>query len=98
MIIGIDYTAAAWQGAGIGRSTRELVRAAVELGGGYQYILFYAAGGLPASSLYLDDLRQLCARHPHVRARPIPLTPRMLTVLWQRLRLPLPVESFTGRL
>ena len=30
MHIGIDYTAAAWQGAGIGRYTRDLVRAVVE--------------------------------------------------------------------
>lgn len=98
MIVGIDYTAAAWQGAGIGRYTRELVRATVALDTRRSYRLFYAAGGLPPDSLYVKELRQLCAEHSHVRALPIPLSPKTLTRLWQRLRLPLPVELFTGRL
>lgn len=98
MRIGIDYTAAAWQGAGIGRYTRELVRATVALDTRRSYRLFYAAGGLPLGSTYVQELRQLCAEHPHVRALPIPLSPKTLTRLWQRLRLPLPVELFTGRL
>lgn len=96
--IGIDYTAAAWQGAGIGRYTRELVQAIIALGGEFAYTLFYAAGGLDHASPYLAELRQLCADHPHVRAVAIPLTPRRLTQIWQRLRLPLPVEYFTGPL
>jgi glycosyltransferase involved in cell wall biosynthesis len=98
MIIGIDYTAAAWQGAGIGRYTRELVRAAISLGGSFHYKLFYAAGGLPPDSPYLEDLRRLCATSPHVQAIPIRITPRLLTIIWQRLRLPLLVERFTGPL
>ncbi|HET9222950.1 MAG TPA: glycosyltransferase family 1 protein [Roseiflexaceae bacterium] len=98
MRIGIDYTAAIWQGAGIGRYTRELVRAILEEGGDFRYTLFYAAGGLERASPYLADLDQLRAAHPNVRAAPIPLSPRRLTQLWQRLRLPLPVELFTGPL
>lgn len=98
MIIGIDYTAAIWQGAGIGRYTRELVHSAVALDRSFQYILFYAAGGLPPHSPYLAGLRQLCASFPHVRAVPLGLSPRLLTILWQRLRLPLRVEYFTGPL
>jgi glycosyltransferase involved in cell wall biosynthesis len=96
MIVGIDYTAAAWQGAGIGRYTRELVRAAVARERGLRFTLFYAAGGLPGGSPYVAELRALCAANPHVRARPIPLTPRQLTILWQRLRLPLPAELLAG--
>jgi glycosyltransferase involved in cell wall biosynthesis len=98
LVIGIDYTAAAWQGAGIGRYTRELVRAAVAQDNRHNFRLFYAAGGLPANSPYVADLRRLCADHPHVRAAPIPLTPQVLTRLWQRLRLPLPVELLVGRI
>lgn len=98
MIVGIDYTAAVWQGAGIGRYTRELVRSAVALEGPFQYVLFYAAGGLSPSNPYARDLQRLCAAFPHVRAVPIALSPRLLTILWQRLRLPLRVEYFTGRL
>jgi glycosyltransferase involved in cell wall biosynthesis len=98
MRIGIDYTAAIWQGAGIGRYTRELVRAIIEQGGDFRYTLFYAAGGVERANPYLVDLDQLCASFPNVRAAPIPLSPRRLTQVWQRLRLPLPVELFTGPL
>ncbi len=98
MIVGIDYTAAAWQGAGIGRYTRELIRTAVAMGGPFRYILFYAAGGLPKQSPYKSELQQMCATFEHVHALPLPFTPRLLTILWQRLRLPLAIEYFTGRL
>lgn len=98
MIIGIDYTAAVWQGAGIGRYTRELVRSAIALDGPFHYTLFYAAGGLSPDSPYVKDVQHLAATSPRVRAVPLPLAPRLLTILWQRLRIPLPVELFTGRL
>ncbi|HWQ13819.1 MAG TPA: glycosyltransferase family 1 protein [Roseiflexaceae bacterium] len=96
--IGIDYTAAAWQGAGIGRYTRELVRAVLAQGQRHRYTLFYAAGWPGARVPYEGELRQLCETHPNVRAAPIPLPPRRLTQLWHRLRAPLPVELFTGPL
>ena len=96
MIIGVDYTAAVWQGAGIGRYTRELIQAVVGRERGLHYTLFFAAGGLPATSPYLAAVRALAATNPNVRLRPIPLTPRMLTILWQRLRLPLRAELFAG--
>jgi glycosyltransferase involved in cell wall biosynthesis len=98
MHVGIDYTAAAWQGAGIGRYTRELIRAIVAQGGAHRYSLFYAAGGLDPDSPYIADLRQLCDAHANLRRVPIPLSPRRLTQLWQRLRVPLPVDLFTGAL
>jgi glycosyltransferase involved in cell wall biosynthesis len=95
MIVGIDYTAAAWQGAGIGRYTRELIHTAAALEEDIAYVLFYAAVGLPP---YLSAMEQLCAAHANVRAVPIPLSPRVLTILWQRLRLPLRIEWFVGPL
>ncbi len=98
MLIGCDYTAAVWQGAGIGRYTRELLRAAITQNAEFRYLLFYAARGLPSDSPYLADLRQLCADFPTVRALPIGLSQRMLAIIWQRLRLPLLVEYFIGRI
>lgn len=98
MRVGIDYTAAAWQSAGIGRLTRELIRATVALDPRHHYTLFYAAGGLPSDSPYIAEMHGLCAAHPNVRAVPLPFTPRLLTIIWQRLRLPLSVEYFTGPL
>ena len=40
--IGIDYTAAIVQGGGIGRFTRELVRALIDADGQYRFHLFSA--------------------------------------------------------
>jgi glycosyltransferase involved in cell wall biosynthesis len=98
MRVGIDYTPAIWQGAGIGRYTRELIRAVIEQGREHEYTLFYAARGVERDNPYLGDLARLRAAHPNVRAAPIPFSPRRLTQLWQRLRVPLPVELFTGSL
>jgi glycosyltransferase involved in cell wall biosynthesis len=98
VILGVDYTAAVWQGAGIGRYSRELIRAAIHQAPDRRFVLFYAARGLSPANLRLHDLRQLCRRHSNVRALPIPLSPRLLTVLWQRARLPLPIEWFCGPL
>lgn len=98
MRIGIDYTAAVWQGAGIGRYTRELIRAAINQNRNYEYRLFFAAGGLDQQSHYVQDFKQVCREHANVRAVPIPLTPRRMTQFWQRLRAPFPIEVFTGRL
>lgn len=97
MRVGIDYTAAVWQGAGIGRYTRELVRAVIERGPQHNYRLFYASYGLNPASPFLAELRELSAR-PNVRPAPIPLPPRRLAQLWHRLRAPLPVELVTGPL
>ena len=87
MRIGIDYTAAVRQGAGIGRYTRELVRALAELDRENDYVLFAAAG------------RQRLADRgwpPNFQMRSLPLSDRALTILWHRLRLPLWVELVTG--
>lgn len=98
MIIGVDYTAAAWQGAGIGRYTRELIRHAIPRDRSLQYLLFYAAGGLPANAPYVAELQRLAAAHRNVRVRPLPISPRLLTIIWQRLRLPLPAERLVGQI
>lgn len=97
MRIGIDYTAALWQGAGIGRYTRELVRAVIAAAPQHQYTLFYAAGGLPAESPFRAEMARLITRYG-VRQAGIPLSPRRLTQFWQRLQAPVPLETFTGPL
>ena len=89
MRIGIDYTAAAHQGAGIGRYTRGLIGALTRLEGKNEYRLFVAGGGgLFGQAQWPSNVR-LCT---------IPLSQRNLTRIWHRLRLPLPVEVFTGPL
>ncbi len=89
--IGIDYTAAVHQSAGIGRYTRELVKAlATQPAQTFEptYRLFVAGGAavapvLPGSSYSWHSTR---------------LTKRWLERLWYRLRLPIHLETWTGRL
>ncbi|MCS6883667.1 MAG: glycosyltransferase family 1 protein, partial [Chloroflexaceae bacterium] len=87
MRIGIDFTAGIWQGAGIGRYTRELVQAAARAAPDMALHLFYAAGGLDPQSPFARYAHALAAAHPNITLRPIPISPRLLTILWQRLRL-----------
>lgn len=96
MKIAVEYNTALRQRAGIGRYTRELVRAYARLSPDDQLLLFYAARDLAPDHWGLIELRALLAAHPQVRAVPIPLAERALTIAWQRARLPLPVELWTG--
>ncbi|MEF3273523.1 MAG: glycosyltransferase family 4 protein [Chloroflexus sp.] len=98
MRIGIDFTAGIWQGAGIGRYTRELVRAAAQAGPEFSFLLFYAAGSLDLASPFVRYAHELASSYPHITLRPLPINPRLLTILWQRLRLPLRVEWLVGPL
>jgi glycosyltransferase involved in cell wall biosynthesis len=90
MRIGIDYTAAVRQGGGIGRYTRNLVRALAGLDKENDYALFVAGGWGRGDGLgpWPDNY--------HVHS--VPLSDRWMHILWQRFRLPLPVQVFTGSL
>ena len=85
MRIAIDYTAAVQQQAGIGRYTRQLVQALSGLDHANRYRL-YSAG---------HD-RNPFAWPANFTLRQLPISDHHLTILWQRLRLPLPVELITG--
>jgi glycosyltransferase involved in cell wall biosynthesis len=94
MRVGIDYTAAVRQGAGIGRYTRELVGALLETrepGRAHAYTLFAATGGLPDGPARIPSF-------PGVRRRSVNLSDEWMARLWHRARLPIPVELLTGRL
>jgi len=84
MRIGVDYTSAIQQGAGIGRLTRCIFHALAEIDHQNEYRLFAATGREHSSTL------------PPFRLRTIPLSDRELNIVWHRLRLPLPVELITG--
>lgn len=87
MRIGIEYTAAVRQGGGIGRYARSLVRGLTTVGSAHSYRLLFA-GGAP---------RNVDEKWPHnFRLIPLPLSDYWMTVLWQRLRVPLWADLFTG--
>ena len=89
MRIGIDYTAAVRQRAGIGRYTRNLVRALVEIDVTNRYLLFVADPGSKSKDEGWPANFQL---------RGVPVSDRWLHILWQRMRIPLPIQLVTGKL
>lgn len=89
--IALDYTAAIHQQAGIGRYVRELTRAlaASPPSEGKITLRLFVAG---AREMQLPPPPAGCAYAPSL------LSERMHARLWHRLRLPIPVEVWTGRL
>ncbi|MFN8475588.1 MAG: glycosyltransferase family 1 protein [Anaerolineae bacterium] len=85
--ITLDYTPAARQQAGIGRYTRELIRALARLDSEGAYAL------LVRGEATLPD--SLAGFPPNFRVRRTPISERTLTRLW-RLRVPLPVDWLAG--
>lgn len=85
--IAIDYTPAYEQGGGIGRYARELTAALAGEDPVTDYRLFVAGSKR-------EQLPQ--PPGPNFDWRPTILTPRWLARIWQRARMPLPVEAFTG--
>ncbi len=98
MRIGVDYTAAVWQGAGIGRYTRALVRELLEVDQSNEYVLFFPRGLPRRPAPFLEHQERLSQIHPYLQPRSIPLTDHWTAVLWHRLRLPVPIEAVCGRL
>lgn len=90
--VGVDYTAAVRQRAGIGRYTRELVGALLRICEtevpDLSFTLFAAAG---RAAFRKGDLA------PGVRRRFLPVNDEWMARFWHRLRAPLPVEAFVGR-
>ena len=89
MRIGIDFTAAVEESAGIGRFTRELIRALLDTESDHSYVLV-APRGTSAPSWV--------ARRPAARWVTLPASARIASILWHRLHAPIPVERFTGPL
>jgi glycosyltransferase involved in cell wall biosynthesis len=88
LTVGFDATSAARQSAGIGRYTRELLRALAQRDDETRYRAFYCSGG---------ELRgALPPLNRRFRVRALPLSDRVANAVWQRLRVPIPVQAITG--
>lgn len=88
MRIGIDFTSASRERAGIGRYARELIRALVQVDAANRYLLFVPSDAQPDLLTY--------AWGTNFTIKHGPLNERYLAALWQRARVPLPIESFIG--
>lgn len=94
--IAIDYTTGAYPGAGVARYTRSLVEALTRIDRFNHYTLFYGARGLDRSDEAYAQLAALVEERRNVRVQELGWSPRQLTILWQRLRLPWPVDRLIG--
>ena len=92
MRVAIDATSAVTQQAGVGRYTRELVRALVQLPSYKDQYALVAAAGEADSRSFLDELSPGAWRE----LRRVPLPERAMTIFWQRLRVPLAIEHLVG--
>ncbi len=88
--IGIDYTPAYEQGAGIGRYVRELINALAQIDDQTPYRLFVA--GINASSSLPTT------PGPNFSWRTTRLSPKWLARIWHRAHVPLPIERWTGNI
>lgn len=87
MRIGIDFTPAITQGAGIGRYTRNLVAALARLDTADRFALFSVERPIPGREF---------PKAPNIHTRVVNVSNRYMTYLWHRLRVPIPAELFTG--
>ncbi|MEM9776293.1 MAG: glycosyltransferase family 1 protein [Chloroflexota bacterium] len=92
--VGIDVTSALTQGGGIGRYTRELIDALSQTQFDTEFDITFFSAKLPAVTPVQNPL----PTHPSIQHKPAPIDEKWLYRIWYRLRLPLPVQTFTGRL
>jgi len=85
--VGFDATSAVRQGGGIGRYTRELLRALAAADTASDYRLFFASRSV---------FHPLPSLPSNFRVTHLPLDDIWLVRVWQRARLPLPVNWLTG--
>lgn len=89
LTVGYDATAAVRQAAGIGRYARQLLAALADRSDDIRYRLFSLTGGSVSSRLPPLDGR--------FRHRSYPVSDRIMNAVWQRARVPVPVQLLTGR-
>ncbi len=90
--ITIDYTSAIHQGAGIGRLTRELVRALLMLDEARTHEVRLFVMGRPGTEVPITNL----LRTAKLPMRTVRWNDRWLYRLWFRANLPVPVQRFSG--
>jgi len=86
----VDFSAAIHQRAGIGRYTRNLIRAALAQDRANRYTLLHSRASPEAITAATDPLPS------NARTLQVPLSPRWFTLLWHRWRVPMPLRSLVG--
>ncbi len=87
--LAVDVTSAIYQSGGIGRYTRCLVTALAAMGAVPSLTAFWCGRPRDPIPTWLITLRG-------VRLRRIPIPERLTTIVWQRARLPFPIDAILG--
>jgi hypothetical protein len=90
MNVAVDFTAGVRQPAGVGHYTRSLIRALADALAGdavrHRLTLLWAGPArIPPPNSW-----------PNTRSLRLPLPERLMTIVWQRLRLPIPADLLAG--
>jgi glycosyltransferase involved in cell wall biosynthesis len=88
--IGLDCTSAVQQRAGIARYTRGILGALAGVGRAHDFVLVVAGSD--------SGVERALRLGENFSIRKLHLSERLWTILWQRLRVPLPVDLYTGAL
>jgi len=93
MRIGIDISQIVYDGTGVGRYMKGMVRTLVRLDKANDYILF--GSSLRQRHKFHSFYKELSEKNKRVKLVALPFPPIILEIIWNRLHI-LPIEWFTG--
>lgn len=93
MRIGIDISQIVYEGTGVAKYVRSMVKALLSADSRNVYVLF--GSSLRQRQQYSNFYKSLCVNHRNVQLVVIPLPPTLLEFLWNRLHM-IPIEWFVG--
>jgi len=98
MKIGIDISQIVYQGTGVGKYTKQLIKGLLEVDKENEYIFFFSSLRRQLDSLFINELttRLPDGQGLRVKIKRFKIPPTLLDFLWNRLHI-LPIEWFIGK-
>ncbi len=93
MKIGIDISQIVYEGTGVGRYVREIVKSLIERDHENEYVLFGAS--LRKRHIFYTYFEKI--RNYRITLVTVPIPPTILDFLWNTLHI-IPIERFTGKI
>lgn len=93
MRIGIDISQIVYEGSGVARYVREMVRSLLKIDTTNEYVLFGAS--LRKQDVLREYFRDIEQINAHIRLVLLPIPITVLEVIWNRFHI-IPIETFTG--
>ena len=90
MKIGIDISQIVYQGTGVGKYTKQLIKGLLEVDKENEYIFFFSSLRRQLDSLFVNELTSL-----RVKIKRFKIPPTLLDILWNKLHI-CPIEWLIG--